>query len=114
MVDENKAVLVGRMDQIVTEVAFLMDKLCNDETASNNKTYNDVQEMLLEEVKKLKRERDRGIQRSHPNEIHEQRRRVRSKDEGPTQAELALEEAMKEIKRMKKKAKNTKKAKKKS
>ena len=113
MMDKDKAVIVGPAETVVKELAFLMDKLCIDKTAGDQASYEDKQEMILNEVKRFRRERDRGIVRTHPNENYEDNNYRKDKvtpseDKGPTQAELALEEAMKEIKRMKKAKKKAK------
>ncbi len=111
MVDNNKAVLVGQADNIALEVAFLIDKLCSDNTMGSKASYDEVQGMVLREVKKLRIERDNGQERSHPHESGagaEQTTNSRM-----TAAEEALEKAMQEIKKMKAEKKKIKKAKKK-
>ena len=98
MVDQNKAVLIGELNTVVTEIAFLMDKLCGDSNNNSIKTYDEVQDIILERVVVFREERDSGYTRNHP---HEDITDGKAKAEEQSAAEEALQEAMKEIKAMK-------------
>ena len=106
MVDSSKAIMVGDRDVVVEEIAFIMDKLCIDKVKLSRDTYEDVQKLILNQVQVLRKERKNGIERSHPSNPRDSENPRNSKD--LTSAEVALEEAMKEIKRMKKEAKKKK------
>ncbi len=101
MVDKDKAVLVGQADNIILEVAFLMDKLCADDTMGSKSSYSDTHGMILREVKKLQIERDGGYERSHPHDTEDRSNGSQSTNSRMTAAEEALEKAMLEIEKMK-------------
>ncbi len=103
MVDKDKAVLVGQADNIILEVAFLMDKLCSDDTMGSKSSYSDTHGIILREVKKLQIERDNGHERSHPYDTEDSRESYGSESTNSrmTAAEKALEKAMLEIEKMK-------------
>jgi len=103
MVDETKAVLIGQADQVITELAFLMDKLCMDTNKSSNNTYEDMHELLLARVKYFRDERENGVIHNHPHEDPEDSLFDKKEDEKKAKsnaAEAALQEALKEIKAM--------------
>ncbi len=119
MVDENKAVLVGRADIIISEVAFIMDKLCTSDTGPKS-SYQDIQDMLLREVGKLQKERESGHERSHPNDVMDNRgsgsgsnsrSKGKGKGKGESKAEKALVEAMAKIEELRAEKEQAKQAK---
>ncbi len=117
MIDNTKAALIGTREKIISEVAFLMDKLCSEATSIQGTTYDDTKEMLLREVDKLKKERESGNGRDHPHHPHQSNSSNSSelkKSDEKTPAEIALEEALKKIDRLKKEKGEKKKGKKKN
>ncbi len=116
LVDNSKAVLVGQINIVVEEVAFLIDKLCADTDRSRDGDYKDIQDRIIQRVQLFKKEREGGFERSHPHEDSEDSDNL-DKDnlkKKASAAEEALIEAMKEIQLMKaEKAKKAAKKKKK-
>ncbi len=115
MVDENKAVVIGQVDVVIREIAFLMDKICSDKNITKGGNYDEVFDSLVHEVDRFKADRKRGIEKNHPHEKTGKEEKSASKKERATAAENALMAAMKEIEAMKaeKAAKAEKKKKKK-
>jgi hypothetical protein len=118
MIDDKQAALIGMADVLSKEIAFAIDRYCYETATNHSREYNDVYDALLREVEKLQVSRQRGKIHNHPHEDIEEREEVVSKDsfdtgspDIKTPAELALEQALKDIEKIKaKKAKAEKKA----
>ncbi len=106
LVDQNKAVIVGKLNTIVKELAFLVDKLSEQGNEQGNISSEKVMDLFYEEVAGFQKDRERGIVRDHPHDEGESlsgsdsHRRGSGKKERATAAEAALIEAMKEIQEM--------------
>jgi len=116
MVDKNKAVLVGRMPELVKEIAFLADKLCVESKKMEGLEYDDVGELIEAAIEILKQERKDGLERSHPlDDINEDTTSSLAKSLGvpgkTTEVEDVLRKAMEKIEKIKRKS-DTKRAKK--
>ncbi len=116
MIDKTKAAIIGERDVIIEEVAFLIDKLCSEADGMQGETYDSIREILVREADKLKEERKHGRTKSHPshptksNEFSDEKKAKESKEsKKKTPAELALEQALKDIEKLKKKGKKKKK-----
>ncbi len=102
LVDQNKAVIVGKLNTVVKELAFLVDKLSEQGNEQGSISSEKVMDLFYEEVAGFQKDRDRGIVRDHPHDEGDSGSRdsLGDKKERATAAEAALIEAMKEIQEM--------------
>ncbi len=108
LVDQNKAVIVGKLDTVVKELAFLVDKLSEQGNEQGDISSEKVMDLFYEEVAGFQKDRERGVSRDHPHDEDESLNSRDSRDnqgrgnkkERATAAEAALIEAMKEIQEM--------------
>ncbi len=102
LVDQNKAILVGKLNIVVKELAFLVDKLSEQGDEKGDASPEQILNMFHEEVAGFQKDRERGISREHPHDEGDSSggRDSSDKKERATAAEAALIEAMKEIQEM--------------
>ena len=95
MVDDKQVALVGMAEVLSKEIAFIIDRYCQETAASYGQEYDDVYDALLREVEKVQLGRQHDEDQNHPIEDN-----VSSSD-SKTPAELALYQALTDIHKMK-------------
>jgi hypothetical protein len=104
LLDKSKAIIGGPRNTIKRELAFLIDKFCQD-VESHGFSYADAFDEVMEELEKIQMETEMGIEVTHPGDNSRTINMPTKTTKASSPAEKLLQETLNEIQSKKDKKK---------